>query len=346
MVGPFFSQPTVPVRGGLVRRLARCHDPLVNRSSIALVLAALAVGCSLEISGIADVEILDVDGGPDTDSTDVFVPGDDVEPDTIATDTDPTDAIDTSVGDTSKTDTGTTVAEVAIDTSPDTFVLDTGSLDTGAPDSGSPDTGPFDTGSPDTGPFDTGADVGPTAGSLSGTGAQFTATPLSLSTEGALDWAHWGRNDVGAWNHKSGANLITQGTNGSPSRWGEFPIAFTWVGGTPTATEATGTNDGIYHATIGNSFNFEVAAHHTQERTLKVYTTWNGSTGTITGTLSDNSAPPWASTIPPAGGTGNWIQVAVHTIKFRAGSPNQKLAVKITTTGGIYGIALLAATLQ
>ncbi len=298
-----------------------------------LLLAPLLTGC-FGTDGTAD-EIADV--GADVASSDTSA-------DTAIVDVGPTDGtLDTG---TAPSDTSTPPVDTGtppVDTG--TPPVDTGTppVDTGTPpvDSGTPpvDTGtpPTDTGTTDTGVTDTGAaDVGPTdtapTGALSCASADGPSSgTLVLPTEGSLDWAHWGLGGAGAWNHKSGGSvLLARGTvTGTALSYGSYPIAFSWTGGAPTATASM--NDGIYFGVGGHGLAFDAAASNTTTRTIKIWTSWNLSAGTIDVSLSDASAASYSGKFSGSSGGNHPV---TFTCAYRAASSGANLRIKVTHTSG------------
>jgi hypothetical protein len=181
----------------------------------------------------------------------------------------------------------------------------------------------------------------PGGGLLTGSGATSPAS-LNLSSEGSTDWAHWGLNAATDFNSKNGAtvqiNNITVVGSGSPARYDDNDTAFTWTGGTPTAS-ATNTTTGIYLGGINNGLQFTVPADTTQ-RTLKVYVGSYDAQGRLQASLSDNSATAYTDTA--AAGSAN----RVYTLNYRAASAGQTLTVRWTQVGGGGNVTLQAATLS
>jgi len=339
----------------------------VRRVSLAF-LATLA-GCSLESTGTFDETTLDdtgiVTGDTGVPTTDSESPVDSTTTDTAVDDTTTTDTFvgDTTVTDTFKPDTSVTDTFVADTFKPDTFVPDTAVTDTFVadtfkpdtfvpdtfvPDTFVPDTFVPDTFVPDTAVTDTFVPETPATGVLSCDATAPTASvDVSLTTDGTLDWAHWGYGGLpGNWNRKSGGTALTKGPIGTPTWWGAYPTKFTWTNGTPTAS-VTDTTSGIYQNNKGESFAFDSAGDTAVERTLIVYVSWNGGTGTIDAKLSDSSATAATSTIPPTGvPVGTNIHPMLYTCKYRPATAGAKLQITVTqqTTGGY--ISLLAASLK
>jgi hypothetical protein len=180
------------------------------------------------------------------------------------------------------------------------------------------------------------------------TGSRTASANTILSNEGTLDWAHWGLTVATSFNHKSGANLLSDAlvvnaTNGK-NRYITSPTTYTWVSGTPTAS-ATSTPTGIFS---DGTISFTAPAD-TTERILRVYGgCFNTPSMRVRATLSDNSASPYTDTGLSSSLTESTTN-AVWTMRYKAGSAGQLLTVDISLTAGdgsLGNVALQAATLQ
>jgi len=170
----------------------------------------------------------------------------------------------------------------------------------------------------------------PTGGTLTGT---FAATPASvnLTTEGTIDWAHWGRNGALVFNRK--ANLtpplisdILKLGNGDRSWFSDCPTAFSWTDGTPTASATNTTTGTLTNGAVGNGLEITVPAD-TNLRTLKLYVGVWFTRGKLEASLSDGSAPVYIdSTMDNNNGKIN----GVYTINYKAGSAAQVLKIRLT----------------
>jgi hypothetical protein len=295
-------------------------------------LVVASSGCGIDSGGSGSVEPLS-DGGLDT-FVDDSGGGDSIVP--------PDSDVDSSGPDTGTPDT----------TGFDTSVIDTGTPDTGTTDTGTTDTGPADTGPADTGPADTGpADTGtkdaadaPATGLLSCVSSlgPSSGTVVTLSTEGPLDWAHWGLGGAGNWDHKSGGTiLLSRGTVTGTANWyNGYTISFGWTGGTPTATEG-GKSEGIWFGTGTDGISFDAGADNVTTRTIKVWTAYTG-TGTIAFALSDGSGS-WSGPISGTPATGN-VPVT-FTCDYRAKAAGATLTVKVAHATG-FATTLFAAAVK
>lgn len=188
-----------------------------------------------------------------------------------------------------------------------------------------------------------------TGGSLSGrTFSPSAANPVNLTTEGTLDWAHWGIGDSQVFNHKIGvtqqiSNITYIGT--STVNWlSDNPTTFNWTDGTPTAT-ATNTATGIATNSVGNGFELSVPAD-TNLKTLRLYVGAWYARGRLEATLSDGSAPVFVDTsVNGDAGTVNGI----YTISYSAASSGERLRIRYVVATDYFApygnITLEAATL-
>ena len=170
---------------------------------------------------------------------------------------------------------------------------------------------------------------------------------MSLSTEGILDWSHWGLSSATGFNHKSGitqqiSNYSLIGSGGV-LQYSNNPNSFSWTGGTPTAS-ASGVTGGLWVAGQNNGFQITAPAD-TATRTLKFYVGLWAAGGRLEASLSDGSAPVFTDTsLTNSSGTTN----RVYTLNYKAASAGQTLTVKwtVNATFNTYGnVTLQAATL-
>ena len=174
-----------------------------------------------------------------------------------------------------------------------------------------------------------------------------TSSNVSLSTEGTLDWAHWGLSTSSSFNHKSGVTQkisdITQVGPVMQLRYTNSSSAFSWSGGTPTSS-ASNTTTGIYLYDIGNGFQLTVPAD-TTSRTLKLYVgLWN-SGGRLEASMSDGSASPYIDTSL----ISTQVLDGVYTFNYQAASIGQTLTVRWTldsNTNPLGNVTLQAASLK
>ncbi len=173
-------------------------------------------------------------------------------------------------------------------------------------------------------------------GSLVGSGNS-TATLVNLTTEGTVDWEHWGD---GALNRKAGVTAqlsnytVLSGTTGN---YNNDPRPVSWTDGTPTASATNNTN-GVY---TGQGFSFTAPAD-TTARTLVVHVGGWKTGCTLTAHLSDGSAPDYVDTTVAASGQFD----RNYTLTYNAATAGATLTVTWRYTSGAGNITLNAAALS
>lgn len=187
-------------------------------------------------------------------------------------------------------------------------------------------------------------DAAPVAGSLGVIASTVPNGDTNLTTEGTLDWAHWAHQSTSDFDHKSGANLISNVTvtNGSsPFQVGNITATASWSDGTPhQLVMATDTGLG---ALRGAGLRFTVPAG-TTPHTLRVYAGNKASTESLDVKLSDDSAPEYTTTSMAGAGAVHTL----YTITYNAATDGQTLTVTWSDTNDATGgfEMLLSATLQ
>jgi hypothetical protein len=181
------------------------------------------------------------------------------------------------------------------------------------------------------------------------------ASVVNLTTEGAVDWVHWGLYTETSLDRK--ANVVSQisdftlldATNGFAFvyQFGDNANGYAWSDGTPTAIE-TNTSTGVWAygtPSIGSGFQISAPAD-TETRTLKVYVGAFNARGKLEAFLSDGSARGYTNSSLSNRGNG---PSAVYTITYSAASAGQELIVRWTLSmpiGGASGnVTLQAAAL-
>lgn len=157
-----------------------------------------------------------------------------------------------------------------------------------------------------------------------------TAPPdgqVNLTTEGTLDWTHWGLVSSNSFDRKAGVpeRISTFSRIGSHSaqQYSNNYTAFSWSDGEPTAA-VTGTPTGIFMTGLQNGFKLTIPADTLPKR-LKVYVGLYGAVGNFQAYLSDFSAPPYTDTsLEDVFGDS----YAVYTLDYQAGSAGQNLIIQ------------------
>jgi len=163
------------------------------------------------------------------------------------------------------------------------------------------------------------------------TGAMsFPTSSVDLTSEGTVDWAHFGRSNANSVNRKTNAephiNVTLLGT-ATPARSTNYNTSFAWTDGTPRTSE-TGTRSCIYVPGFTNGFRITVPAD-TASRTLRVYVGLYGTAGTLQAFLSDGSAAAYVDTTLDDIFSDRY---GVYTIGYHAASPGQVLTVQYRAT--------------
>jgi len=165
---------------------------------------------------------------------------------------------------------------------------------------------------------------------------------VNLTTEGPLDWIHWGLYTETSLNRKAGVlprisdftELSAAGTNSFLFVFQVTDLAhgYSWTDGTPEPV-VNDTHTGVWAygiPTFGTGFEFTVPAD-TTTRTLKVYLGLFAARGQIEATLNDGSAPAYQNnTLYTMFGSVN----REYTFTYAAASAGQTLRIRWTLQMG------------
>jgi hypothetical protein len=178
-------------------------------------------------------------------------------------------------------------------------------------------------------------------GLLSGTAGSST-TAVNLTAEGTADWIRWSGSERKAM----GGNRIstfTQIGGGTVSTTTSDMRICSWSDGSPTLNGSDRRS--VFVSGVGRGFSFSAPADATT-RILKVYVGGWQSSGTLTASLSDGSAPDYVQLHTPVlSATGQYG--AVYTLTYKSASAGQTLRVRWVQTSGTTGnVSLQAATLS
>ena len=172
------------------------------------------------------------------------------------------------------------------------------------------------------------------------TGSSDASTSVNLTSEGGIDWEHWGD---GSLNRKAGVTpQLTNYTvvgSGAPQSYNNDVRAIAWSDGTPTSA-STNNHNGVYLTGTGRGFTITAPAD-TMTRTLTVHVGGWNSAGTLTAHLSDASAADFQNTTVAA--PGQFSQN--YTLTYKAAGAGQILTVTWKMTSGTGNIALSGAAL-
>lgn len=167
-------------------------------------------------------------------------------------------------------------------------------------------------------------------------------SPVDLTAVGTLDWAHWGLVNSTSFDHKNGANLISNFTNVAGTGMTQisgYPVQFSWTDGTPTARPSNPTDTGVYTSGNGSGFRITVPADQTT-RTLRIWGGGQQSMLTITAHMGDGSIADYVAT---TGDNGNNYQREL-TLIYRSLTPCM-LRVDFVVSSGTF-VHLLSAALS
>jgi hypothetical protein len=174
---------------------------------------------------------------------------------------------------------------------------------------------------------------------LSGTGSSLS-TAVNLTTEGTVDWVHWGDSSL---NRKNGVSAqignYTVVGSGPAIAYSDDLRTVTWSDGSPTLN-GSNTN-GLYINSPGNGFSFTVPADNNPRR-VTVHAGGYHSGGTLTAHLSDGSAPDYVDST--AGVSGQYDRT--YTLTYSSVSAGQTLTVSWVTSASDGNVSLSGAALS
>ncbi|BDI30479.1 hypothetical protein CCAX7_25300 [Capsulimonas corticalis] len=181
------------------------------------------------------------------------------------------------------------------------------------------------------------------SGSLTGSAASITsATTENLTTDGSIDWAHWGYSGTGI-DHKSNGSggavgaisALTLIGSSYLSTFSDNMTGFTWTDGTPHGS-VSGSKTGVFTAGTGNGFSVTLPAG-TTAKTAKIWAGGWNSDAKLTAHLSDGSAADYVDTslgYDKPGNTDGQHFYGLYTLTYKAASANQTLTVSWVQTAG------------
>ena len=159
------------------------------------------------------------------------------------------------------------------------------------------------------------------AGILSGSLTSASSGTIDLTSIGSSDWVQWPTGARKATGNGKISNYALVGAS-SAGTYGSDRRAMRWTDGSPIASgssnEGTAAGGGI-----GKGFQLTVPAD-TTTRTLVIYVGTANSTGKLTATLSDRSAPDYVN-VGSTRITKSWD--GYYTLTYRAASAGQSLTV-------------------
>jgi hypothetical protein len=175
-------------------------------------------------------------------------------------------------------------------------------------------------------------------GGGSGLSGSFVDIPntsnVDLSTQGGVDWAHWGYlGNPGMDRASGGGSQISNVTayNGALINQNNDTSTpfFSWSGGTPNGSVSS-TQNQLYTTSSGGGFQFSVPAD-TSTRTLKLYVGMLGTSScTLQAHLSDGSFPDYMTGVSSTGANRELI----FSIPYHANSAGQSLNITWVLASG------------
>jgi len=163
-----------------------------------------------------------------------------------------------------------------------------------------------------------------------------TASVVNLTSEGRIDWVHWGLYTETSLDRK--ANVAPQITDFTPVdasngfvfvyQFADNANGYSWSDGTPTASVTNSTTGVWAYGTplIGSGFQISAPAD-TATRTLKVYVGAFKARGQLEASLSDGSASAYINSSLFNMGNG---PSGVYSFTYSAASADQQLIVRWT----------------
>jgi hypothetical protein len=193
--------------------------------------------------------------------------------------------------------------------------------------------GATDDGSTDTIHTDAGRDAVMGSGGAGGAGPPppgvVTITALAfrasvdLTTEGTIDWVHWGTTSAASFDHKAtGGGKISDLVQRGMFRYDTSLSTYSWSDGAPTVSDST--NSGVYDLGGSTGFSFTVPAD-TSTRTLRLYAGGESVNNRLTAHLSDGSTPD--ALLSTTGHETGGAYVTPMEITFRAASAGRTLTL-------------------
>ncbi|NOS70257.1 MAG: hypothetical protein HOP33_10035 [Verrucomicrobia bacterium] len=191
----------------------------------------------------------------------------------------------------------------------------------------------------------------PGAGNLSVSGANlpasgpptFTPLDVNLTTEGVIDWAHWGFFNPTDYDNKNATiGNYTQIGTGTFAAFSST-VSFTWTDATTANNPVTATLSSA-SLPVANGFVLNIPASSTSNRLVHIYVGVSSGAGLrVEAKMSDGSAPIFTEYNAITSGTRR------YTMVFQAASAGQTLNVTVSEpqrTTGNGRISLLSAALQ
>jgi hypothetical protein len=158
---------------------------------------------------------------------------------------------------------------------------------------------------------------------------------VGLSSEGTLDWAHWGLKTAADYNHKNLPNpllstLASVGTKPITLYAGVADTTFAWSDGTPTVSGMS--KNGVQVAGIGEGF-VVTAPTAAEVRLLRLYVGVMAGTAQIQAKFSDPKATDAMLNDVLTAPTDMWV-VQMITVEYQDSAPGTTISVRWTLQSG------------
>ena len=162
-------------------------------------------------------------------------------------------------------------------------------------------------------------------GMLSGSVKDASPT-ADLTTEGTLDWVHWGLVTNTSVDRKSGVSQVIPAVNliltNPVQRYSDNFTSFSWNDGTPTLA-TNGTTTGIFVSHLDSGFRLTLPADP-EPRTARFYVGGYGVQANFEAYLSDFSALPYIDNSVSNVFDNSYV---VYTLNYASASPGQFLSI-------------------
>jgi hypothetical protein len=170
---------------------------------------------------------------------------------------------------------------------------------------------------------------------------------VDLATLGRTDWVHWGAAGADELDRKRTTTQMIDDFKAigaeAPRSYPDGPVAYSWTGGTPTAT-GTRVTGGVMLGGRRNGFQLSIRASKNTTRRLRLYVGASNAHGTLAASLSDGSAPPYDDGSIKVQGAA--VRTFVYTLTFRAGADGKALVVFWRSQSDAGSVTLESAALE
>jgi hypothetical protein len=197
-----------------------------------------------------------------------------------------------------------------------------------------------DAGPADTGTADTGSPGRCQGSSLVGLAA-IPSSPVNLTTEGVVDWRHWGLGGSVDYKRTAGDKISDYTLIGAGTVATRFrnAVTYSWSDGSPTAT-GMAVDEVVAVLGSGAGVSLTVPAD-VVARTFSLYVGGENNSALFIASLSDGCVADYSD----APTEGRQAYQRVYRLTFKSAVAGTQLSIRWTMTAGHEGIGLEAATL-